>query len=728
MVSTGSRSVTVRSPTSPRLQIFWEGAGFAREPLPAWRLGHLPAEVSDAVKQEQRAERGRAVVVRLGCARCHPSAVPGVTEPPPGPSLADAGRRLRRDWVLHWLDEPAAVRPTARMPALFSADRRGFVERWILADSLARAGKSRPEDRPPRGDHRAGRRAFLGLGCAACHLVPDLDDARTETGDPGRLPLDGLADRLGAEDLAAFLANPHARYPDGRMPRLPLSPDQARDIAAYLLLWSKPATVPPEPEPPTTEEIRDVGRRLGVSGPAVAVALAREKGCHSCHPGLGPSAPGDVPLTEVAEGCLSDHPESSPRYRLDGPTREALTAFLAVAPRENHLSPFADRQRRLERAGCVRCHQRDSDRPPPIEAIGANLGGAYLESLPYQRTPRLTNPHRKLRRSYLVATVREGIATPRHPGYSYRMPAFGPDAETFVQALAEADGEWLDDDPPPRPVEDPTTGTLNGPALVGTQGYSCIACHAWGGKLFSQPDPGAIGPDLTRVVARLRRDWFDRFLEGPERFYPGTPMPAIFERGQPATLPSILGGDPAKQKDALWSYLAAGTQAPAPKPPPPLSIASPSPGEPPLVAQIPIQLSEGAIVESICVLDGRNDLLIYDLSTGAPHSLLTGARILRDVEARRRRFLASGTPIGDGPATEPSLHLVRPGQPATTADRELRGYDRLPDGVRFRWRLRFGPQVGVELEETLRIERGADGGRLSRSLRLMDVPGGRPWR
>ena len=459
-----------------------------------------------------------------------------MTEPPPGPSLADASRRLRRDWLLHWLDEPAAVRPTARMPALFSNDRRGFVERWILADSLARAAEDRPADRRPRGDHRAGRRAFLGLGCAACHLVPDLD--RDATDDPGRFPLDGLADRLGAEDLAAFLGNPHARYPDGRMPRLPLGPDQGRDIAAYLLLWSKPATVPPGPKPPTPAEIRDVEGRLGVAGPAVAVALAREKGCASCHPGLGPSAPGDVAIQAVAGGCLADHPGPAPRYRIDGPTRQALATYLTVAPRETHPSPFADRQRQLVRAGCLRCHQRDSDRPPPIEAIGATLGGAYLESLPYQRTPRLTNPHRKLRRSYLVATVREGIATPRHPGYSYRMPAFGPDAETLVRALAEADGEPPDDDEPPRRlVDDPTTGTLNGPALVGTQGYSCIACHAWGGKLYSQPDPGAIGPDLTRVVGRVRPR-----LVRPLPGRPGTLLPGHADARDLRAGPA---GDPA---------------------------------------------------------------------------------------------------------------------------------------------------------------------------------------
>ena len=100
-----------------RLQLFWEGPSFAREPVPAWRLGHLATQRTPAVERDERAAAGRIAAGRLGCARCHASAFPGVTDPPPGPSLADAGKRIDRAWLVNWLADPAKVRPGARMPA-----------------------------------------------------------------------------------------------------------------------------------------------------------------------------------------------------------------------------------------------------------------------------------------------------------------------------------------------------------------------------------------------------------------------------------------------------------------------------------------------------------------------------------------------------------------------------------------------------------------------------------
>src|SRR4051812_32142721 len=52
-----------------RLQLWWEGEAFAREPLPAWRLGRLAADETPVVKADLAAAAGRTAVREFGCAR-----------------------------------------------------------------------------------------------------------------------------------------------------------------------------------------------------------------------------------------------------------------------------------------------------------------------------------------------------------------------------------------------------------------------------------------------------------------------------------------------------------------------------------------------------------------------------------------------------------------------------------------------------------------------------------
>ncbi len=692
-----------------RLQIWWQGDGFAREPLPAWRLKHTAADEPAALADEQLADKGRLAVGWLGCARCHQGAFPGVSEPPPGPALADLGQRVSHDWLLGWLADPAKVRPGAHMPALFAADRSGEVERWLIADHLLGPDVGRiakPEvgriANPSHGTHRMGRRYFISNGCAACHQVPD--EERAAQPDLDRFPLTGLKERWPAEHLAAYLSNPQSRYPDGRMPRLPLTPEMTRDLAAYLLEYSPATKNESAPvKPPTGPEIAAVAKRLNSRNQptAVATALLAEKGCAQCHTGLGPSVPHDLPLRAdaFAGGCLAGN--TLPRFKLEGAERKAVLAYLPIAASEKHLSPFASRQRLLEQLNCVRCHQRDADRPPPLEAIGSTLGGAWLQNIPFQRTPRLTNPHQKYTRAHLRTAIAEGVSGLRAPAYTYRMPAFGPHADAIVQALAEADGELPDQaDPPARQADDRTLGTLTGSTLAGFQGYSCISCHVWNGKQFAQPDPGAVGTDLTRLSGRLRRDWFDRHLENPARTHPGTPMPSIFMKGKPAMLASILDGDAARQKDALWGYFALGKAAPEPQPAPPLPIAAPARGEPALVAQIPVRMPDGEVLESICILTSDHDLAVYDLGTFSLHSIYSGGRIERSVVARLRNYRIVGKEAGKGFRIDSPLKLINGDKVEALTAMTLLGYDRSDKSVRIRWRAEFG-KIKLEFADAI---------------------------
>src|SRR5262249_39430869 len=243
---------------------------------------------------------------------------------------------------------------------------------------------------------------------------------------------------------------------------VPLSPETARDIAAYLLLWpGKTSRVVKETSPPTREEIQTVSQRLKVTGIAeAATALLREKRCAVCHPGLGKSDPADLPVGLGKRGCLSGH--SLPRFAVNESIRRAVAAFQAVASEEKYPSPFMERQRQLERAGCVRCHQRDTDQLSPLEKAATTLGGSGLETVPFQRVPRLPDPNQNFMRAHLLTAVRDGVSGLRPARYTYMMPAYGPAATELVQALAEGDGELPTSfDPSERPNSDPTLGSLH---------------------------------------------------------------------------------------------------------------------------------------------------------------------------------------------------------------------------------------------------------------------------
>jgi glucose/arabinose dehydrogenase/cytochrome c551/c552 len=809
-----------------RLQLWWEGESFSLEPIPAWRLRHDPAALDDAARSDLAAQRGHEAAGRLGCASCHRGALPAADDPPVGPSLADAGSRVTRVWLMEWLASPRAKRPGARMPELFAPDRTGFVERSLAADALvALTGGGPPPERTASGDHRAGRQEFLGLGCAACHFVPDVE--RSEQPDLGRSPIERIGERMTEEQLARFLLHPAARYPDGRMPQIPMPLGAARSIAAYLLrtAGASPAAAPDDSvsrpvaeTPPTEQEVEAVATRLRVTRSEVGKALLREKGCGGCHPGLPEQEPKERAVRDVRSlaadprGCLAqaDSPARAlaPRFALDEETRRALAAYLAVARRDAHPSAADARRRLLERSGCARCHRRDSDRPSPLEEVAPTLWTPMLYRLPFQKTPPLTFALRKYAAEYLTSAIRDGVFGVRPDWYSFRMPVFGALAGELVQALAEADGDLVDEPtrararsssegtrpatragaesapPPPAPTaaeaatsveataapsNDPTLFSA-GPELVGFSGYSCVSCHLWNGQNLTVVDPGAVGPELTTVTRRIRRDWFERWLEDPGRIHPGTVMPSFFKKGEETAARTLLASDVVRQREALWAYLSLGREAPAPRPRPPIALAPPADGEP-NVAQIPLQVEGGTLVESICLYfgdglrapgrtEGGRDgavLALFDVGAGSLRNVYAGAQLLRHPNGGRSYSLSgtallpepaaaaasqppapSGPERGERPAPPapppPPFLLVGPEGEAAPSAAEFRSFERRKDGASLRSTLRFAT-AAVDVVETLRLEAtapserasGARGGtarRLVRELTFEGVPDG----
>lgn len=111
----------------------------------------------------------------------------------------------------------------------------------IFCLSLIAACDGPPETSPQldSADGARGRQLVTAYGCAACHSFPDIRFPRGGLGPS----LDGFADqgliagRLPNQPgpLMLFVRNAPAYVPDGAMPATPMSDQDARDVAAYLL-------------------------------------------------------------------------------------------------------------------------------------------------------------------------------------------------------------------------------------------------------------------------------------------------------------------------------------------------------------------------------------------------------------------------------------------------------------------------------------------------------------
>jgi mono/diheme cytochrome c family protein len=89
-----------------------------------------------------------------------------------------------------------------------------------------------------RGNSEAGRAVILDVACGVCHVIPGVPGARGAVGPS----LDGFAQRsfIGGvtanrpANLMRWVRDAPSISPETGMPSMPLSEEQAVDVAAYL--------------------------------------------------------------------------------------------------------------------------------------------------------------------------------------------------------------------------------------------------------------------------------------------------------------------------------------------------------------------------------------------------------------------------------------------------------------------------------------------------------------
>jgi mono/diheme cytochrome c family protein len=295
---------------------------------------------------------------------------------------------------------------------------------------------------------------------------------------------------------------------------------------------------------------------LDTAKAAAGRTLYEKLNCAACHQEM-PAAKAAPSMAQWRDGrgCLAEAPPpDSPGFHFDAGQRLAIAAAIGFLNRPDLEAPTAQQQvtNLFTAFNCFACHARDG-----VGGAHGDRDSYFTSNVPDtgdegRLPPRLDDVGDKLTVGWIDTVLTQGGSV--RPYLDTRMPQFGKDNVGQLPALLVA----IDRKPEKLAsvADDPSAQREAGRTIVGTHGLSCIACHCFNG----QPAQTLQVIDLITAPTRLNEDWFRRFLLDPNRYHPGTRMPAFWPDGK-SLLPAVLDGDTTRQEAALWTYLSDGTRA-----------------------------------------------------------------------------------------------------------------------------------------------------------------------
>ncbi|HEY6843361.1 MAG TPA: c-type cytochrome, partial [Thermoanaerobaculia bacterium] len=463
---------------------------------------------------------GRALIEKSRCFACH--AARGHEDfRSDAPPLETIAVKTGGVWLQQWLSDPKRVDANATMPNFRLTqqeirDLSHYLFSRAMAPQLRQAVEAASLE--PNGDAAKGKTLFAESRCISCHTV----DGKGNGSAP---ELGKIGSRATRGWLIAFLHDPHAFYPQTRMPQYAFSDADVRDIVAYFEDELRDFDAPPNVLAP----IR-VNQTLAERGEKVF----KSAGCFSCHTAsakeaerFGPDLDGigDRRATSLDFGKRTDLPRTleawlaakigdprsfanglkMPQFAFTPEQRRAIvTALLAMpakpvpeayrdaAVQQASLVPGGAIGTLVSRYRCLSCHE-----------IGSRGGDISTAPLTFEGS--------KVNRDWIAKylTVPYSI----RPILPERMPVLRmPPAD--AEKLADAISTWYVD---ANIVDDPFAGhpASDADAAEGARLYTtlgCRSCH------IIKDSGGYYGPPLTETHARLKPGWVFYFLKDPQRW------------------------------------------------------------------------------------------------------------------------------------------------------------------------------------------------------------------
>ncbi|HLZ90352.1 MAG TPA: c-type cytochrome [Candidatus Acidoferrum sp.] len=252
-----------------------------------------------------------------------------------GPNLKDIRLKLNRNWIPIWLKKPSAFRATTKMPDFrFNDEQIQSISAYLWQSALA---DPLPAHKPGSASH--GKELFESRGCLACHSIGEGNQVQggtfaanlTRVGEKDNYDylvrwVHNARERtrpycpyekkdIGPEDykkkgLPYVFDLEHSKCPnDGHelqvqnmtvMPSLRLSPQDAEDVASYLVTLKKQEpSAYPDASFMDDPKLKDEGKKW-----------IRHFGCAGCHEISGLEDEGRIGTELTTEG-------SKPIERLD---------------------------------------------------------------------------------------------------------------------------------------------------------------------------------------------------------------------------------------------------------------------------------------------------------------------------------------------------------------------------------------------------------------------------
>jgi mono/diheme cytochrome c family protein len=528
--------------------------------------------------------RGKRLYETVGCLACHGEGLDAV----------QLARKTSLEALTGFLEDPLKARPSGHMPGmLLSRNEARDIASWLLrAQSGSLDVPIISEGNGLDAEYFEG--AFDGIGPAE-----DAVPLRRYRAERIELPKDARQDNfalrysgaieipqsgmwtfhLGSDDGSALWIDGNLLIDHGgihggsyKTGRIKLS-QGTHDIkvqyfesagdAALKLQWNGPGT-PRGDVPPTAFSTRVV---RFTPGPAIErpdealLTVGKSKwaalGCANCHePAIATLKAKPLAELDAEAGCLANEvPAAAPQYGFDDAQRSLLrTLVVNHSALERPLPPKQAIVHTMDRMNCVACHSRDG-----LGGVGPDRDALFTCDVDLgdegRIPPSLTGVGAKLQTA-AIERMLSGTERVR-PYMNTRMPAYGSGNVSHLAAHFTAADPAVGADSQPAYSEEAIEA---GKTIVGTSGASCVNCHTLG----DQKSLGVPAVNLASMHGRVRPSWFRAYLADPQRFRPGTRMPAFWPPDQ-RVYPEIAGGDRAKQIDGVWTYLSLGGSMPLPK-------------------------------------------------------------------------------------------------------------------------------------------------------------------